>query len=163
MTTPDHLEVPTVDPISVLVPPSVHLLKDIAITAAEGAIDYWCVLHKYQWRESAHQCTARLAANNEGADPEAVEGLRRDLPFPVLRLQYENPDSDSPPTITVDVTPEHIRKGLQLALTAGVLDPTCNTVRSAVTALFTDDAGAVDADAADNIIQLGIFGKLVFG
>lgn len=152
-----------IEPITIQVVPDLELLRDIVITAAEGGISYWALIRKYQWRESVVQTRDRLATNNETADPEALENLRQPLPFPVLRIEYENPDDNDPETLTCVVSPECVCKGLQLVMTPGTVGPDSNAFTSAFAALMNDDAGAIDSDAADAIIQLGIFGKIVFG
>jgi hypothetical protein len=131
---------PPIDPVVVHITPTLEFLRDIVITALEGGIGYWACAEKYRWSEDGT--------------------LEKMLPFPeVVLVPDEDPD-DFPKTA---ITPEIIRKGLQLALTPGIMHPGSNTVRSTMSALMEMDAGAIDTDAADNIVQLGMFGKLVFG
>ncbi len=114
---------------------------------------------KYQWRESKHQTEERLRAAGETWDADALDGLRLELPFPILEIL----EGEGTETTVHKVTPEHIRKGMQLALTPGIMPTASNTMQSTLRGLFDNDAGMIDADAADNILQLGLFGKLIYG
>lgn len=116
-------------PIMVSVTPKLDLLRDIAITAAEGGINYWAFVVRWKW-----------------------EGL----PFPEMIIR----DKDDNKKYTI--TPELICLGLQRVFEPGHVDRSSNTYTSAFSAVTQDDAGAIDSDAADNIIQLGIFGKIVY-
>ena len=146
-----------IDPVTVQVVPALEFLKDIAITAAEGGISYWALTRKYQWRESFGDARARCGPEETSSN---VEAQRQDLPFPLLVIQDAEASDD---TEAILVTPEHIRKGLQLALTPGIMNPESNTVKSAFRGLMEMDAGHVDSDAADCIVQLGVFGQVVYG
>lgn len=152
-----------VDPIVIQITPTLELLSDIVTTAVEGGIGYWSVVTRYKWRETLKQVQTRLAANNETADIEALEALREKLPFPIaeiIELEDEDKPEDENPHHTI--TPEVIRRGMQLAMTPGILHPNSNTFRSVHRALMSMDAGEIDADAADNIVQLGLFGRVVY-
>jgi hypothetical protein len=82
------------------------------------------------------------------------EGL--DFPEAVL-LDVADPDG-----VEHTITPEVVRKGLQLAITPGVCHPQSNTFTSVMSALTQNDAGSIDSDAADNVIQLGLFSKIMY-
>lgn len=123
-----------IDPISIQIVPTMSLLGDTAQIAVEGGINYWAQAIKYKW-----------------------EGL----PFPELVIvNISEPDEE--PMGDITITPEMIRKGMQLAMTPGILHPESNTFRSVYSALTEQDSSYLDADAADNVLQLGIFGKLVY-
>lgn len=142
------------DPIIVNIVPSVKLLRDVLTTAVEGGIGYWSQAETYKWRDQTGTKTHKRVDGVVELEPVYME---RNWPEVTL-VPAEDPDDFE----RVTVTPEHLRKGLQLALTPGILNVRSNTFTNAMEALFQDDSGYIDADAADNILQLGLFGKLVF-
>jgi hypothetical protein len=124
---------------------------DIAVTAAEGGVNYWASAPTgYDFRRWT----------TEQSD---FSDNRIDLPddFVFYRLRYENPNDEG--YLETDVTPELIRRGIQL-----VVSPP-HTIRKDLEQQVLDavrgtpDDVDIDADAADCIVQLGIFGEVVFG
>jgi hypothetical protein len=122
------------DEITVKIKPTLNMLGDIVTTAVEGGIGYWAKMTEYRWM---------------------------DLPFPVAKL-VETDNDGNPLEEVHEITPEVVRKGLQLVLTPGLCHPEGNTYKSVYAALTQDDSGSIDSDAADNVIQFGLFGKLVY-
>jgi hypothetical protein len=136
--------------------PRAEFLRDIAITAVEGGIGYWSSCTKYRWSKDG-----------------TLAGI---LPFPVIRIvAAEDPDDfvgalvegtqhtpteEDGPEVTI--TADTIRKGIA-AIVANP-DLINSTDRKSVILADTDnDACFIDADSADCIVQIGLFGKLVFG
>jgi hypothetical protein len=131
-------------------------LRDVAIVAAEGGIGYWSSCTRYRWSKDG--------------------SLDNMLPFPELRIvASESPedfDGELLPGVKsektddmgleVTITADTIRKGLSLIEQR---DDICGSDmrKLIIGASKTNDAGDIDADAADVIVQAGIFGKLVFG
>lgn len=116
-----------------------EFLRDIAITAVEGGIGYWASFVKYKWFET-----------------ESIDNL---LPFPVIRIvPAEDPDDFD----ECDITAATISWGLALA---GVreIDLRDEYRGTILTATVMNDASNIDADIADCIVQLGLFGEIVFG
>lgn len=155
----DLMQVPTIDPIVITYTPSLELLKDIAITAAEGGIGYWSVCETWKWQESRLEAAARMNAAGEAWTPETLDGLRAELPFPVLVLSPDgDAEGDFPATV---VTPETIRKGLQLYLTPGMHQR--RDEHEIIKAIADGDCSYIDSECADVIVQLGMFGSIVYG
>ena len=132
----------TMEPITVkkVIPFDSKIAGDIAITAAEGGIGYWSVIDSYhpsrwtEWDDSL--------GNIEVADD-----------FVFYTIRYEDPIFDG--RATMDITPELIRHGIQVALDMGL--------RSDLLAQLSDPLDEMDSEAADCVIQCGAFGEVVFG
>lgn len=117
---------------------------DIAITAAEGGIGYWSQIDSYK--------PSRWTAG-EYDNPRRVP---RTFVFYSLAEQADD-EKGYDWTKPVAITPEVIQRGVNLFLT-GV--PGNFDARG-----FADmsDLSAMDSAEADAVIQLGVFGKLVYG
>jgi len=113
-----------------------QFLADIITGAIEGGINYWAATEEYKW-----DCPAQ--------DTHAV--IREVLDF-------DAPEYGPPVIMTLDT----IARGIRILLEPGVeISP---DIREAVREGNRDnDACYIDADAADCIVQMAIFGKLVFG
>jgi hypothetical protein len=113
-----------------------EFLADILITAVEGGINYWAQVESYTHSRGPEYTRAMLTPADE--DP-------RDWPAK---------------HIVLDTTV--ILKGLQrvLNLEVGCGEEVLNWIISGTN---NNDAGEIDADAADVIVQAGIFGRLVYG
>jgi hypothetical protein len=113
-----------------------EFLRDIAITAVEGGIGYWARIRRYRWGT-----------------------LDNMLPFPEVRIV----PAEAPVYFTeCDITRETIEKGLAKLNDPAVLIG-ANLRGTLLAAAAELDAGNIDADGADAIVQLGLFGELVFG
>jgi len=112
-----------------------RMLADILIGAIEGGTGYWATVSAYQHSGSAGETSATLH-EIELSDPEHPDGR--------------------------EVSTETVQEGIQ-----AVLDPyfrVCTDVRAAIAhADEEDDAGGLDAEAADAIVQAGLFGRLIYG
>jgi hypothetical protein len=117
---------------------------DIAITAAEGGISYWARIDDYDWKRWSHEDSSM--DNIEVADD-----------FVFYTIEYENPSTYDPPTLSADVTPRTFRMGFQLAL-----DLKYEIITRLLSIDRDDWTGEIDADAADVIVQLGVLGKVEF-
>jgi hypothetical protein len=116
---------------------------DVFVTAVEGGINYWAAVLRYRWMASDGACD--------------LEG------FHALVVDAESDESDEPQRIDRDV----IVRGLQR-----IVDGTATCCGRPLDALFTDriasavaeiDAGDIDAGDADTIVQVGLFGEVVYG
>lgn len=116
------------------------LLHVIFTTALEGGIQYWATVHEYKWSQG------------DPAMDEDCYGFRAVI--------SEDEEEGKTHTINRDV----MLKGYELAL-----DPAAaNTVWSVSEPPAKDDLDAIedydfDAGDADSILQLGLFGKVVYG
>ncbi len=112
-----------------------RLLADILIGAVEGGTGYWATVSDYQHSGPAAETSVTLHEIEPGDD--------------------EHPDGR-------EVTTETIEVGIQK-----ILDPyfrVCTHLRAAITHAHNEgDASAIDAEAADVIVQAGLFGEIVYG
>jgi hypothetical protein len=115
---------------------------DVFTTALEGGIGYWSECHKYRWSKG-------------GPDHEAdLDG------FYAIVEETESGD-DTPPRHRVDR--EVILRGLS-RLFAGEhkgLHP--KTAALIMEAAITGQSGRLDASDADCLVQIGLFGEVVYG
>lgn len=121
--------------------PRDEFLRDIAITAVEGGIGYWASCTRYRW------------SNTNDLDDM--------LPFPeIVIVPAEDPDDFIEQPITKDT--------ILLGLTR-IADPTygCDLHESyrkqIVAAEHFHDACDIGAELADYIVQVGLFGKVIYG
>lgn len=115
----------------------------IAITIVEGGTGYWAQVQSYDWRRWDD------GSLSDGPDNSAAP----DAPgFVFYALRYENPEAGGD-FRTTDVTPALIRRGWRKAFAD-------KTLRSW---LDLEDPDCTDATGADVVVQLGIFGQVVFG
>lgn len=126
---------------------------DVAITAAEGGIGYWSQIDTYDFRRWQPDYMEAAYMRNE------VTSMNVNVPddFVFYTIRPDLDDSGSYEGDPIDVTPKLIRQGVELFL-RGVPN---NFVARA----FDDmtELGAMDANEADCVIQLGAFGELRYG
>jgi hypothetical protein len=114
-----------------------QFLFDIFITACEGGVNYWAAFLKYHWRDK------------DGS--EDLTGFYAKV--------YDEEDEEEEEFV---VNAEVIRKGLNAVqgkdfrVGSGILGNILLGIRN-------DDASDIDADAADVIIQAGLFNGIVYG
>jgi len=148
-----------IEPITITFTPTLEFLKDIAITAAEGGIQYWAYLETYKWRDVTKASAEEHITFESGIQRKiTVETAWTELPFPELKLfKHEDCGEEAEGTATLyTVTPETIRKGLELAIQrpGSLID---------LALVIANDSSGLDAGDADNIVQLGLFGEIVYG
>ena len=123
---------------------------EIAICAAEGGINYWAVVDEYDW-----------SSWDPYAEPEM------EIPEDTVFYTIVG-DTDGTPAEEFDidfhgpyrVTVKSIREGYQMVLNGLVRRDLYN---QALDCILSREPGAVDADVADCIIQLGVLGEIVYG
>lgn len=126
---------------------------DIAITAAEGGINYWAVLDQYQW---SRWCNNDAEAREVPEDfvfytiVDVTEGNLDDLRDDCVARDF---------TMQQNVTPLVIARGIRLFLSGQ------HEYAKRTGTVFADmeDLAAMDSAEADFVIQLGVFGKVIFG
>jgi hypothetical protein len=115
-----------------------QFFADIITTAIEGGIGYWSVTLQYQY--NGKPCVGELV---EGVDTCAT---------------ISPEDSNIIYGIDIDL----IDKGIDAIL--GERVSISVATQEAIERAWAElDAGEIDADAADAIVQVGLFGKLVYG
>jgi hypothetical protein len=122
---------------------------DIAVTAAEGGIGYWCVIDRYDWRRWT-----------ESDDSMECVDVPDDFVF--YNVSPLSDDESGYAKTLIAITPRLIRRGFEACATADL-----NKGGWAVQGLFDcpreDWTGEIDSDIADNIIQFGVWGRLIYG
>ncbi len=124
------------NPVQIIAPVfelSDEAVKDILVIAAEGGINYWCIGMLHRYPRESRQFKVREQEPSEG---DACKEF--------------------------DITADTVKRGITAILTK----PYKTDVRMVLEVLHMlveDDAGVIDADGADAIIQMGCFGELVYG
>lgn len=104
------------------------------ITAVEGGINYWSSLVSYTQTESADLIRAEIIEVGDDDD----DGPHHTINVEVIRLGIERLLSE------------------EVKVNRTILGYVLSGVRE-------NDAGYIDADAADAIVQAGLFNELVYG
>lgn len=120
-----------------------QFLFDAFVTAMEGGIGYWAYASKYHWRKD----------NEEGLSIDDVDGFYANI------QDAECEDAFEPTTINQAV----IVKGINKIFKDDELQINQNIRADVINASLKNDAGYLDAESADCIVQVGLFGEIVFG
>lgn len=114
---------------------------DIAITAVEGGIGYWANVESYDYQRWSPDGRAPINVSDD---------------FVFYTLREDALDDESYEASSRDVTPAVIARGIQRHLSG---------VPGFISRGFHDmsEFAAMDADEADAVIQLGLFGELRYG
>lgn len=130
-----------------------QFLHDIFVCALEGGIGYWSQCSNYRW------------AKPDGS--EDLDGFGADI------IDIE--DDDKAYRIDINVISRGVNKiakaqapywqpnGPERTQCADVEYLTGYCARTVRAASFENDASEIDADLADQIVQVGLFGKVVYG
>jgi hypothetical protein len=124
-------------------------LADIVTTAVEGGMNYWAQTSGYRWYSLS------LPDGGGSADPSPAGGGNA--------YAKVHEFGDEPKVIKVhDLTIETVAKGI------GILKKPETEIspylrRTLLGADTENDAGEVDAEGADVLVQLGLFGEIVYG
>ena len=110
-------------------------IVNIYTTALEGGIGYWAVCDEYRWQYLY-----------EDYDNDIVKPLNPDQVLVVLSDTEETDFKDE------ELTPAKIRAGTKL-----LIEKFPHLYQ------ILDNEFHVDADGADAIVQLGLFGEVVYG
>jgi hypothetical protein len=112
---------------------SLQTLADIIVTAVEGGIDYWSQIVVYKWTEGPEHTMADIIEIGDGDENKPHHIDCETIQRGITRILNGNVG---------------IRSDLHEQVSRGVRE---------------DDAGHVDADGADCIVQAGLFSELVYG
>ncbi len=128
------------------------LCHSIFVTAMEGGIGYWSSCSKYHWAL-------------KGADEELTDDL--DGFYAVIREEDNEEDGKVPEhRIDAEVIDRGINRIANGTATFGGKRLTGNSVlyklACALNGALAEEVD-FDADDADNIVQIGLFGDIVFG
>lgn len=125
-----------------------EFLADVITTAVEGGTGYWAAVTHYQYEYDGILC---LAVGKGAEGPRKGEGTRATI-------------VDEDDGATHEITVETIARGIGLIARGECQYATAEDyVRRIAAASRENDAGEIDAGDADNIVQAGLFGKLVYG
>lgn len=130
------------DPVTITVtlPVSAEFVHDVFVTACEGGINFWAEVDQYHWSDG-----------NRNPD---LYGF-----FATVRA-YDIDDFDDA-KFRVDASV--IAAGLQ-QIAAGPVEYLGEGLRTTIIqAAIAGDAGDIDANDADTIVQVGLFGRLIYG
>ena len=115
-------------------------LDDIIITAVEGGINYWALVTKYK--------------HPEGGPASVI-------------IHETTPSTSGKPVVVKPITRLEIEAAIARILDLSVSDETLGLHASRRDlirqASAHNDAGNIDADEADNIMQIAVFGEVVYG
>ncbi len=123
-------------------------LWGIFVTALEGGIGYWSICSSYRpWVDEASR-------------REPNHSTFHALVLDTVEHQATHAYSDDPRLLCIDR--DVILKGVTKALSRnpGVAD---RIVQDALREVRFGDGGYLDAEGADAIVQLGVFGRIVYG
>lgn len=108
---------------------------DIYTTAMEGGIGYWAIADEYRWQYLYEDWEKRIV---KPLDPDQVLVVLSDTEETDFKNEH--------------LTPAKIRAGAKL-----LIEKYPHMYQ------IIDDEFHVDADGADVIVQLGLFGEIVYG
>jgi hypothetical protein len=127
-----------------------EFLADVITTAVEGGINYWSTVSGYKW----------FFPDLDGGSAEHEEGMANAY----VTVHPEDED------VSFYIDTEKIEEAINRILDAGPVGP--NKSGGLLTrygwsqvclASKESDAGEIDADIADCIVQVACFGELVYG
>lgn len=124
-----------------------EFLSDVLITAFDGGVGacwYWCNPDRKGGSALTHTGTGY-------GDP--------DYRWISMDIKYEDIVNDG--WIPATITHEMIGKGIQLAIDGEFINDSIKM--DIMRAVSESDCGYIDAEAADCIVQLGLFGEVIFG
>jgi hypothetical protein len=125
----------------------VEFLGDIISAALEGGIGYWSQCSQYQYELNGEIKVA--VGKRQGDEPRAT-------------VHELNDDESGYKDEGLEITLEAVEKGLDMIL--GELVAVAEYHRESISrASDRNDAGDIDADDADVIVQVALFGAIVYG
>jgi hypothetical protein len=130
------------DPVTITVtlPVSAEFVHDVFVTACEGGINAWCEIDQYHW--------------SDGSRNPDLYGF-----FAIVRAH----DIDDFDVAKFRVDASVIAAGLR-RIAAGPVEYLGEGLRATIVqATIAGDAGEIDAGDADTIVQVGLFGKVIYG
>ncbi|MFD4858373.1 hypothetical protein [Streptomyces atratus] len=117
------------------VTPSDKILQDIFHTALEGGIGYWSTCSEYKWENLA--------------------------PSEVYAVVHDSEDEDKEYRITIETIRQGLRKIVSDEVKYNLGED--GAVQQLAIGILTEEDYDYDAGDADNIVQAGLFGELVYG
>lgn len=121
-------------------PARTEFLNDVLVAALEGGIDYWADISSYQFPSEEHWQTKSVSA-----------------------LVRESEGDDGAPGRWRNVTISTAAEGINLIMKRADIQVAPGVRKAIAGASVTNDAGDVDADLADVIIQVALLGEVRYG
>lgn len=123
--------------------------SDIIITAVEGGTNYWAYVSQYQWSDIDPEQTRAYLADMEEYDEDRTQS-------PEDHEKEGNPWN----LVTLDTVSKAFGIIMGPKEDIGLND----SLRARYSRAYREkDCGDIDAGDADNIVQIGIFEKVVYG
>ena len=145
-----------------------EFLSDILTTAAEGGVNYWGHVEGYNWADTNVGEDPAESVMDIWVDAEMLElpesGITQPERFEVGNLPREMGGRTSFGVYHVDI--EVVSKGINLIIAGKTTIHPSRLVdyRKANKLIdgYYDSDGWLDSEAADIIVQVGLFGEIVF-
>lgn len=132
-----------------------QFLASVLTTAIEGGISYWATVESYTWFDPD------LAGGHATPGPGGTANARAVIFETEDDLLAENTDNE--PAARHTVTVDTIATGMARFRTIYTNLPRHHYIRQALLADRTNgEDGDYDADIADIVLQLGVFGEVVY-
>lgn len=127
-----------------------EFLTDILITAVEGGVNYWAQAGGYRYSGPAKDRGVTLYIDDIDESDVLLDVIHD-----------ENPDD--PEQVVTRVTLADIEEGIRRILYEDDFKASGQLLVAVLEPSANNDAGEIDAEIADIIIQAAVFGELVFG
>jgi len=125
-------------------------LFDIYVTALEGGISYWADIQKYRWSKDIPEVDAEDLPTEERDDIEGFKAVIKD---------YENYFTGKR-----TISKHTIERALKRICQGSVKHLNESRRERILKCILANEMDAnMDADDADCIVQIGLFGQVVFG
>ena len=129
----------------------------IITTALEGGIGYWSQCLQYQWRYPD------LGASSDAAARAARHATGDDSTAWAHALIVDTDDEAGGESERIGITHAVIERALRRIRAGAATEIGAGRRSRILTAHFANDAAELDANDADAIVQLGLFGELIYG
>lgn len=132
-----------------------EFLADVITSAIEGGTGYWAAVHAYRW-EGLPAAERYAVIGVEDEEDEKIEALAAKLGRkPTLSEAIEA-------RAVYKLTCETIARGIG-RIARGEIRINTALAKTIYAANRESDAGEIDAEGADAIVQAALFGELVYG
>ena len=141
-----------------------QFIGDILTTALEGGIGYWATCTEIERANPANdrvfdQVLSPLTVYSaKVVDREWFEFTQTSTP---LEIQEARQDGDGPDFDEKEINHDTVVAGIKALLT-GKVKIRADLLDQVTTSIATEDCD-IDADAADCIVQAGLFGEVIYG
>jgi hypothetical protein len=141
-----------------------EFLGDIIVTAVEGGTGYWAQVSQYQYVDTIgrHSWVDGELVNTPPEDPVSVVVGRREGDETRARLHEMNDAEDGYREEGLDLDLDAVARGIG-RITRGEVGINSRLRNEITMASRENDAGYIDADGADVIVQAGLLGEIRYG